>query len=245
MDSKSFDVSNLREKNYFALLSALVTYIRNHHYQVGDRLPQEAVLALELNTNRSTLREMLRVLEVLGVIESQRGSGNIYLGNLEIGFMNLFLVSSMLSDGKPMEFSSIRATIESDAIGHFIDNATDSDIYRLEILFDDHLSKNVDKSDSDYLKAHIEFHEILMKYYPNETAKQLIRSNLRLMDRDYESKVDTDESLSSQMKDSFKLKLVASSHAKILEAVKARDKARARELIINHVFMGGIHRTYN
>ncbi len=243
MSNKSFDVSNLREKNYYSLLSDLVSYIGAHHYEVGDRLPQEAVLAQELNTNRSTLREMLRVLEVLGVIESQRGSGNTFLGNLEVGFMNLFLVSSMLSDGMPMEFSSIRAAIESQAIERFIDNATDADIFRLEILFDDRLQVS-DKNDPKYLEAHIEFHDQIMKYYPNRSARNLIHSNLRLMQRDYEIRVDDDENMSEAERESFKQKLVNSSHEKILAAIKARDKARARELIIDHAFMTGVHKKF-
>ena len=243
MSIKNFDVSNLREKNYYSLLSDLVSYIRAHHYEVGDRLPQEAVLAQALNTNRSTLREMLRVLEVLGVIESQRGSGNTFLGNLEVGFMNLFLVSSMLSDGMPMEFSSIRAAIESQAIERFIDNATDADIFRLEILFDDRLRVS-DKNDPKYLEAHIEFHDQIMKYYPNRSARNLIHSNLRLVQRDYEIRVDTDENMSEAEREAFKQKLVNSSHEKILAAIKARNKALARELIIDHAFMTGVHKRF-
>ncbi len=244
MSNKGWDAANLREKNYYSLLSDLVAYIRNHHYKVGDRLPQESMLALELNTNRSTLREMLRVLEVLGVIESQRGSGNTFLGDLEVGFMNLFLVASMLTDGKPMEISNIRAAIEASAIESFIDNATDADIYRLEILFDDRIRPVTDKNDADYLEAHIEFHDILMKYYPNEIAKHLIHSNLRLMQRDYELHIDMDESMSEEEREIIKQRLVNSSHEKILDAVKARDKTLARKLIISHAYMTSIHKTF-
>lgn len=243
MSSKNFDVSNLREKNYYSLLSVLVSYIREHHYEVGDRLPQESVLALELNTNRSTLREMLRVLEVLGVIESQRGSGNTFLGNLEVGFMNLILVSSMLTDGMPMEFSSIRSAIEAEAIESFIDNYTDTDIFRLEILLDDRLSVK-DKNDPKYLEAHIEFHDSIMKYYPNQIAKQLIHSNLRLMQRDYEAKIDYDENMTEAEKEAYKQKMLNSSHEMILDAIKRRDKDLARERIINHAFMTGVHKKY-
>ena len=243
MSGKVLDASNLREKNYYSLLSDLVAYIRNHHYEVGDRLPQESILALELNTNRSTLREMLRVLEVLGVIESQRGSGNTFLGNLEVGFMNLFLVSSLLTEGKPMEFSSLRAAIESQAIESFIDKATEADIFRLEILLEDRL-KTTDKNDPKYLEAHIEFHDLLMKYYPNETAKQLIHTNLRLMQRDYETKMETDENMSEAERDAFRKKLASYSHLQIMNAVKKRDKQLAREIIINHAFMTGVHKSF-
>lgn len=241
MNFESFDISNIRDKNYYSLLSSLVQYIRSKHYSPGEKLPQESLLAAELNTNRSTLRELLRVLEVLGVIDSQRGSGNVYLGNMEVGFMNLFLVSSMLGERKPWEYCSIRAAIESMAIESFIESASDTDMYRLRILCEDRLSGNVDKSSMEYLNAHIEFHDTLMKYYPNETARQLIHSYLRLTVRDYDSKFEYDSSLTPEDRNILRTKLEDNSHTKIMEAVNARDMQKARELIINHAFMTGIH----
>ncbi len=237
MNPYSFDVANLRDKNYYSLLVDLINFIRSKHYKVGDKLPQESILATELSSNRSTLREMLRVLEVLGVIDSKRGSGNIYLGNLDIGFMNLFIVASMLSDQAPLEFNSIRATIEASAVDLFIDKATDVDIYKLKMLYNDHMSENVDKASMDYLDAHIRFHELLLKYYGNETAKQLTRSSLRLMKRDYETSVESDTSISPETREYYKMKQSSSSHLMIIKAIEARDKALAKELVIKHALM--------
>lgn len=41
----------------------------------GDHLPPERALAIELGVGRSSVREALRVLEVLGLIRTQTGSG--------------------------------------------------------------------------------------------------------------------------------------------------------------------------
>lgn len=242
MDPRLFDKSSLQDKNYYLLLVDLIEYISSKHYKIGDRLPQEEALAANLNTNRSTLREILRVLEVMGIIDSRRGSGNVYLGNIEIGFMNLILVSSMMENGKPLEFCSVRASIEASAIDVFIDKAVDADIYKLEILYSDHMSGDIDKSSFEYLDAHLRFHEQLMKYYDSEIAKQLVRSGLRLMRRDYDKELVQDSSISTETKLRLKAKLEGNSHLMIINAIKARDKSKARELVINHAFMSGMHK---
>lgn len=48
-------------------------------YPAGLRIPAESDLATELSCGRSTVRESLRYLESLGVLESRRGSGAIVL----------------------------------------------------------------------------------------------------------------------------------------------------------------------
>ena len=244
MNLNNFDLSDLKEKNYFSLLAQLVDYISARRFKPGDRLPQESLLADELHTNRSTLREMLRVLETMGVIESQRGSGNIYVGDMEIGFMNLFFVSNILFPEKLYEFSSLRAIIEAEAIELFIQNATDTDIYKLDLIYSENMSCVGDKLSSRYLESHILFHEQLLKYYNNETAKQLVRSHLRMQKRDFETTISKDPKVDEEYRNEIFKLLKENSHAAILDAVKAKDIPRARQLVINHAFMSGTRNTF-
>lgn len=59
-------------------------------FAVGERLPAEREIAQSLKVNRATLREALKKLEVLGLIEIRHGDG-IYVRNyLESGNLELF-----------------------------------------------------------------------------------------------------------------------------------------------------------
>lgn len=49
--------------------------IRHEKIRPGDRIPSERELAEKLQVGRSTLREALRSLELLGLIETRRGEG--------------------------------------------------------------------------------------------------------------------------------------------------------------------------
>lgn len=64
--------------------------ILDGEFSAGERLPAEREIAQSLKVNRATLREALKKLEVLGLIEIRHGDG-IYVRNyLESGNLELF-----------------------------------------------------------------------------------------------------------------------------------------------------------
>ncbi len=76
---------NLNEK----IATQLINKILNDKLKPGDKLPSERELALAMKVNRNTLREALRKLEILGLINIKKSDG-IYIknykesGNLEL-----------------------------------------------------------------------------------------------------------------------------------------------------------------
>ena len=65
----------------------------------GQRLPTERDLAAQLGISRSSMREAIRALTVLGVLEARHGSG-IYVTQLEAGdLLETFGVVADLSRG--------------------------------------------------------------------------------------------------------------------------------------------------
>ena len=50
-------------------------YILTHRLQAGDLLPSEAVLCEELGCSRSSLREAVRTLSSLDIVEVRHGHG--------------------------------------------------------------------------------------------------------------------------------------------------------------------------
>lgn len=62
-------------KRFLDIVSDLRTIIKEEDAVIGDKLPSERVLADRLQVGRSTIREALRSLELLGLIETRRGEG--------------------------------------------------------------------------------------------------------------------------------------------------------------------------
>jgi GntR family transcriptional repressor for pyruvate dehydrogenase complex len=64
------------------IVSRLLDLIHQRHLGPGDRLPAERDLAATMGVSRSSLREALRALTVLGVTEMRHGTGT-YVSSLE------------------------------------------------------------------------------------------------------------------------------------------------------------------
>ena len=63
------------KKMFLHIVQELRALIAEKQIQPGDKLPSERVLSEQLQVSRSALREALRSLELLGLIESRHGGG--------------------------------------------------------------------------------------------------------------------------------------------------------------------------
>ena len=63
-----------------AAIEGIQQYIRDHSLTSGDILPSETELCDELNCSRSSVREAMRTLQSLDVVEVRRGQGTFVAG---------------------------------------------------------------------------------------------------------------------------------------------------------------------
>lgn len=87
-----------KEKKVFVqIVQQLREIIEGGHIQPGDKLPSERVLCEQLGVSRASLREALRSLELLGLIQSRHGGGN-YLteanGNQLVELVSSFIFTT-------------------------------------------------------------------------------------------------------------------------------------------------------
>lgn len=76
------------------IVRQLLGLVKSGHLKPGDRLPAERALAEELGVGRPTLREALRALQLLGIVDIRHGGG-VFVTGLEpetlLGPLHLFL----------------------------------------------------------------------------------------------------------------------------------------------------------
>ena len=99
-----------------SVMKALADHIDRAGMKPGDKLPTERELSLALGVGRSTVREVIRQLQALGVAEPRVGSGTFLIRTISPGtiHMPLSLDMSHLRDAL-LQTLEVRRGIEVEA----------------------------------------------------------------------------------------------------------------------------------
>jgi GntR family transcriptional repressor for pyruvate dehydrogenase complex len=201
------------------------SYIIRRKLRCGDPLPTEKELAESLGISRTAVRESLKAMESLGIIEVRPGIGRfIREFNFEAILANLpYQLDTDARNFK--DVLEVRISLESYFLCRDIGLFTAADIAALEALLSD-LEEKVreDSEERDLIDLHTDFHCALYKNSDNRLLIGLIKVF---------ATIQRNLTLINQYR-SGNRRLFIDQHRGIVEAVKARDPARARKSLIEH-----------
>ena len=165
---KTQDLHTLVQEN-------LKLYIVSSGLKGGDPLPTEKDLAERLNISRTAVREALKGLEALGIIEVRHGVGRFLKSfSLDAILNNMsYSIDMEIEDFK--DILEIRVCLESSFIERDIDKFTAEDITELgEILRRMEEQAKEGEDENDLIKTHTEFHLALYRHADNKLLLNLI-----------------------------------------------------------------------
>ncbi|RKX77278.1 MAG: hypothetical protein DRP87_09550 [Spirochaetes bacterium] len=138
-------------KYYMQIVNQIRNLISEGKLNAGDKLPPERVLAQEFGTSRASIREALSALEMLGLIESRSGYGNVIkVDGTESLDGEMF--KTLLKDHSPYEIFESRLVIEPNLAFLAAERATPEEIQEMgEIL--ERLNKTGREIKNDPLKV--------------------------------------------------------------------------------------------
>jgi len=101
-------------KVYELVIEQIKEQINKGELRCGDRLPPERELCEKLNVSRTSVREALRALEMLGIFECRQGGGNFIKDHFEDSLIEPLSMAFMLNGNKIEEVMQIRIILESE-----------------------------------------------------------------------------------------------------------------------------------
>ena len=142
------------------IVAQLLSMIREKKLRSRDKLPSERDLAVMLDVSRPSLREALRTLSIMGVIELRHGSG-AYITSLEPARLveHLDFVFS-LDDSTYLQLFETRKVLEPPICALAASRITKEEIAQLEECLS--RSKLGLADYAAYLQADLDLHEIIV-----------------------------------------------------------------------------------
>ena len=197
--------------------------ITSGRLKVGDRLPAERELAKTLDVGRSTVREAIRALESLGILQARPGEGTFLVANPADQRPDPFAANLFNSWDNQHKLFEVRMVIEPDLAALAARRATADHIQRMREILND--QEQLVRQGDNGIKADTTFHFLLAEASGNDI---LLRIMDGLMDRLQETR---EASLNTGGRPLRSLK----QHRAILRAVEARDPETAELRMREHI----------
>ncbi|WP_245835749.1 FadR/GntR family transcriptional regulator [Virgibacillus ndiopensis] len=121
-----------KQKVYQEVLHEIRKFIENHDLEPGDKLPSERELSEKLQAGRSSIREALRAIELLGLIETRHGEGTFLSTYRSYQTVDL-LASFILQENKTKnDIILVKRIIEKEAAKIAFSSLTEKEIAELD-----------------------------------------------------------------------------------------------------------------
>lgn len=208
-------------------ISTIKAMIMAGELKPGDRLPPEKELSERLGVSRNSLREAVKSLEFIHVLNVRRGDGT-FVTSLEPRQLleAMSFVVDLHRDRSVLEIFEVRRVLEPHAAGVAARLISDSELDALAASL-----ASVDEStDVDRMVAHdLEFHRIISNASGNAYLSSLLDSM---------SGSTTRARIWRGITQNESVDRTLSEHASILKALREHDVEMTRAALVVHI--GGI-----
>jgi len=193
----------------------------------GDRLPKESELAAQLGLSRNSLREAVRALSQLRVLEVRQGDGT-YVTSLEPELLleSTGFVSHLLVGDTALELFEVRRMLEGAAAALAA--------ARIDVEGKEKLRRKLDQmieaeTVEDLVQADVDFHAVIARATGNTFLTSLLAS---LSSRTLRARMWRGRAVDNA------LDVTRDEHRRIYEAITSGDPELARAAAVAHIASG-------
>jgi GntR family transcriptional repressor for pyruvate dehydrogenase complex len=209
---------------------ALAKFIAENDLRPGDRLPTEKAVSAQLGIGRTSVREGLRKLETLGVVESRQGDG-IYLRKVTVESLlrlqteQRFPLAPLLSltAQQAVDLVRVRRLIESSACEQAVARITDAEIASLR---ESCAAMEAALSDPPLHMSHdLEFHRLIVEASGNTILPTVFKMIQDLIWSQYAVSITYPHAMERATR----------AHRRILARIESRDCPAAVKALEEHL----------
>ncbi|WP_238884585.1 FadR/GntR family transcriptional regulator [Clostridium sp. YIM B02551] len=212
-------------KAYEVVIDSIKDMVFKRELKKGDKLPTERELAESLKVSRTSVREAIRALEIIGLVESKQGAGNYIKNDFATSLFEPLSVMFMLQESSPKDIFQLREVLELECCRLAAKNIKDYEMDRLLAIISEMKETDSEERSSILDK---EFHNLIT----TTSRNKLIINVLNVVSKLIEISI---KEYRSQIIDLFKndRKLVE-IHESIYLALRSRDEEKIIKAMEQH-----------
>jgi GntR family transcriptional repressor for pyruvate dehydrogenase complex len=190
----------------------------------GDRLPSETELCGTLRIGRSTLREALKSLAYVGLVQMRPGEGTYVLQNTQLLVDRIRTGGLLKTEKELQDVSEARLILETELAAMAAERLEPADLERLEEILKD-MKRCLPGDGPEYATLDVDFHLAIAECSKNQLLYELL-APIRGVLQEFIAK--------SQGLPGIKENALE-HHAKILAALRQRNPEKARRAMRAHL----------
>jgi GntR family transcriptional repressor for pyruvate dehydrogenase complex len=199
----------------------LLDYLLSGEVRPGEKIPSERQLTELLGVNRPAVREAIRALGFLGLLEVRQGSGTYFRGPDQDLLFRLFEWTLLFGDGKARDLLETRADLEIIACGRAAERRSQDDVVALKKLLEDMRTSD----QGSFPDADLAFHSRIAAMAGNVVLEDMLAS-IRTVIRGW---------VERNIKAAGTTRIAYKDHVPIYRAIAAGDPAAARTAMAAHM----------
>jgi GntR family transcriptional repressor for pyruvate dehydrogenase complex len=205
------------------IVNQLKSLIENHSLRLGDKLPSETELAERFGVSRVTIREAIRIMEILGMVKTYRGKGTIVIAVNSEEAKKRFASLSLFKTKDLSDLLQVREIVEPEVAAQAAVDATNEALERMESALEE-MILDIEKGGIGAEEA-VRFHHEIYKSVKNEILADLMESIMLLI----EQSTHVTLNLLGRPRVSY------DEHMEIFKAIRNKDPKEARDKMKYHL----------
>ncbi len=157
------------EKVYYQVIEHITNLAKTGEISFGSKIPSERELMATLGFSRNSIREALRTMENMGIIESRQGQGNLLVNHIGESLSGVFSMLLSMNQTNYIEISQLRRFIEIGAYLLAVKDAKEEDMETLSEILEE--MENV--KGEERVKLDKRFHDQIVKMSNNHLLEIL------------------------------------------------------------------------
>ena len=211
------------ERAFDAILGQIIENIQSGELKAGDALPAERMIAESMGVSRPAVREVLRALELLGIVKSVPGGGNYITDRLDTWLIGPLSLMFRLNNGYLKQNQQLRAALERETAILAARNCTPLDAAELRMIL-----ARLDAAELESDRGELDKQKIAQM-----ADNPMLYSVLTAADQLTESIISGTRNYIMQKKQSARE--VDEQHQRLVEAIIAGETAAAQSCMSEHM----------